>query len=383
MNEANSNSGSAQSETPRQRKTKATRGIFEKTRGSNVWWIRYMDAAGHYRREVAGSWSQARQLLDKRRGEALAGKKLPETLRRRMVPFTVLADSAITYIEKNYARPSDDIARLKLLKEKFTGAADGITPSQVERVLDALTEEKSWSPSTRNHHHNLVSLAYRLGIKDGLVKENPARAVQRESETGSRRVRFLTADEETKLRDTIRSKPEWAEHEPELDLAIHTGLRRSSMYTALIWQNVDLVARTLTIPRTKNGDSITIPLNGEAMRALMVFRARGDGKGRVVRNAGGETLNVNAHWFPDAVRAAGIQDFRWHDCRHTFASRLRQAGVPLGNIAELLGHKGLAMTQRYAHLSISNLHEAVSRISNSTPVAPKPKTQSAEFAYLQ
>jgi site-specific recombinase XerD len=49
-----------------------------------------------------------------------------------------------------------------------------------------------------------------------------------------------------------------------------------------------------------------------------------------------------------------MRDFRWHDLRHTFASRLRQAGVPLGNIAKLLGHKVLAMTQRYAHLSISN-----------------------------
>ena len=85
-----------------------------------------------------------------------------------------------------------------------------------------------------------------------------------------------------------------------------------------------------------------------------------DGTGHVVRNAAGETLSVNAHWFVPAVREAGIKDFHWHDCRHTYASRLRQVGVPLGNIAELLGHKGLAMSRRYAHLSISNLHEAVS-----------------------
>jgi integrase len=67
-----------------------------------------------------------------------------------------------------------------------------------------------------------------------------------------------------------------------------------------------------------------------------------------------------------AVRSVGITNFCWHDSRHTYASRLRQTGALLGNIAELLGHKDLAMTKRYAHLSISNLHEAVSRISNST-----------------
>lgn len=72
------------------------------------------------------------------------------------------------------------------------------------------------------------------------------------------------------------------------------------------------------------------------------------------------TLTVNAHWFPVALRTAGIVNFHWHDLRHTFASRLRQAGAPLGHIAELIGHKELSMTQRYAHLSIANLHEAVS-----------------------
>jgi site-specific recombinase XerD len=101
-----------------------------------------------------------------------------------------------------------------------------------------------------------------------------------------------------------------------------------------------------------------------------------------VRNIAGETLNVTAHWFVSAVRAAGISDFHWHDLRHTFASRLRQAGVPLGNIAELLAHKGLAMAQRYAHLSISNLHDAVSRLERSTTVAPEPIRQTQADSYV-
>ena len=201
-------------------------------------------------------------------------------------------------------------------------------------------------------------------------------------------VRFLKPDEEKKLRDAIRSKPEWAEHEVEFDLALHTGIRRSSMYIGLVGENVDLEAKTLTIPRAsmKDDERITLPLNPDAMRALSVFRSRGNGTGRVVRNAAGETLLVNAHWFPDAVRAAGIPRFRWHDCRHTFASRLRQKGVDLATIAELLGHSpksGFALTKRYAHLAISNLHDAVSLISNSTTVAPAPNIEVSEFAMVQ
>jgi len=183
--------------------------------------------------------------------------------------------------------------------------------------------------------------------------------------------------------ERLRSKPEWAEHEPELDLALHTDLRRTDMYQRLAWENVNLELRVATVTRSKNDDPVHVPLNDNAMRALRVFRLRGDGTGRVVRNAAGETLTVNAHWFPNAVRAAGIKDFRWHDCRHTFASRLRQSGTPLGNIAELLGHKTLAMSRRYAHLSIANLHEAVSRIATGTAVAPEQIAEAPMVAYLQ
>ena len=74
-------------ETRRARTGKPDRGIFEKVPGSGVWWIRFVDAQGRYRREKAGTWGNADKLLTKRKNEALQGKKLPETLRQRIVPF--------------------------------------------------------------------------------------------------------------------------------------------------------------------------------------------------------------------------------------------------------------------------------------------------------
>jgi integrase len=96
-------------------------------------------------------------------------------------------------------------------------------------------------------------------------------------------------------------------------------------------------------------------------------------------------LNYPTHWFVPALRAAGICDYTWHDNRHTYASGLRQSGVPLGNIAELLGHKGLAMTRRYAHLSISNLHEAVALIATptDTTVAPESIARTSDVVFVQ
>ena len=196
---------------------------------------------------------------------------------------------------------------------------------------------------------------------------------------------FSRPTKKKSLREAIRSNPAWCEHEPEFTFALNTGLRRGSMYQDLVWENTDLAARVATVPRTKNGEPVHIPLNAHAMQALMVFRSRSDGTGRVVRNAAREPLNYPMHWLVPAVRAAGIQNFRWHDLRHCFASRLRQTGTPLGNIAELLGHKGLAMTRRYAHLSISNLHEAVARIATptDTPVAPEPDAGTPGVVYVQ
>jgi integrase len=159
------------------------------------------------------------------------------------------------------------------------------------------------------------------------------------------------------------------------------------MYLDLMWENVDLATNVATIPRTKNGESVTIPLNAAALRALAIFRARGEGSGRVVRNIAGETLNVTAHWFVDAVKVAGIKNFRWHDLRHTFATRLRKKGVSLFNIAELLGHKGLAMTKRYAHVDAEDLHENVARLdgsfSHGTPVVLGPEALPVASSRIQ
>ena len=359
------------------------RGVYEKVQDSGVWWVRYTDAQGRYRREKAGTKSTAIDLYRKRKTEALEGKKLPEKLRRPLVSFGEIADDAIAYIKGRYSRPADDVARMEVLKAWFAGrAAESITAKEVEAALERAEEENDWAPSTVNHHHTLLSLTYRRAIRDGKAKENPARQATCHRKEDNSRVRFLTPEEEKALREALRSKPEWAEHLPELDLALHTGLRRTDMYQRLVWENVNLALRVASVPRSKNDESVHVPLNEDAMRALGVFRSRGDGTGRVVRNAAGETLDVNAHWFPAAVRAAGIKDFRWHDLRHTFASRLRQSGTPLGNIAELLGHKTLAMSRRYAHLSIANLHEAVSRIATGTTVAPEDFDEEPKVAYV-
>ncbi|MHC4607278.1 MAG: tyrosine-type recombinase/integrase, partial [Planctomycetota bacterium] len=87
--------------------------------------------------------------------------------------------------------------------------------------------------------------------------------------------------------------------------------------------------------------------------------------------------NSVSHAFERAVRQAGIKDFRFHDTRHTFASRLVQSGVPLNTVRELLGHKSMAMTMIYSPLAPSNLRDAVNLLNRGTPGAPDAKAQAS------
>jgi site-specific recombinase XerD len=102
--------------------------------------------------------------------------------------------------------------------------------------------------------------------------------------------------------------------------------------------------------------------------ALRVVRDRGEVRERVFQSAKrGEPLENGWHWFDDVVMEAEIKNFRWHDLRHTFASRLRMKGAPLEDIADLLEHMSLTMTRPYVHLDPNKLHAVVSLVKSSDP----------------
>jgi integrase len=339
------------------------RGIFERHAGSRIWWICYFDQFGRKHREKAGTKSVAIKLYRKRKQQVLEGKKLPEMFRKPSVNFGQLVDEALAYSKRNKRSHRTDVRRFANLKEWF-GAypAEELTPKEIENRLSREADKERWAPSTFNHYRSLMSLSYRLGISNRRLASNPARSVRHRREDNSR-VRFLTVEEEKRLRKIIEAR--WPSHIPELDLAINTGLRKGSQYS-LAWDMVDLNSRMLHIPRTKNEEPVHMPLNDAALAALRIVLERGDGKGRVFKSLRtGKPLENGRHWFDDAVIEAGLKNFHWHDLRHTFASRLRMKGAPLEDIADLLGHKSLTMTRRYAHLGPNKLHALVSLLGRS------------------
>jgi integrase len=125
-------------------------------------------------------------------------------------------------------------------------------------------------------------------------------------------------------------------------------------------------------------------LNNTALAALKELRARcgGEAIGPVIRKASSRPVHSCRKWFEACLKKAAIEDFRYHDLRHTFATRLRRNGVPLEDIAVLLNHDipELRMTKRYAHADMDRLHKAVATLvqtdtkTDTAPVVEFPKS---------
>ena len=188
------------------------------------------------------------------------------------------------------------------------------------------------------------------------------------------------ADEESRLRAVILA--DYPAHMPEFEIALHTGMRPSEQY-GLIWSRVDLVRKLITIPKSKNGNTRHIPLNSVAQAAFEELFARSSGQGRVFVNMQGEPLKGYKHWFDPAVRKAGVSFFTWYCLRHTFASRLVMAGVDLRTVAELMGHKTIQMTMRYAHLAPAHKLAAVEKLAAGWQANPPTDTKTDTSAFEQ
>jgi len=349
-----------------------TRGLFEKVPGSGVWWIRYVDAEGKLRREKVGSKSAAVNLRNKRKAEAWEGRKLPKRLNARLVRFSELADDYLEYARTNNLGRDVDKYRIAKLKSAF-----GDRPAEIAIAdLREWFADQDWAPGTYNRCRTVLALIFKLGMENRKIESNPARLLKRQKEPDGK-VRFLNQhqrDEEARLRRVILAQ--WSKHMPEFTIALNCGMRRSEQYQRINWQCVDFLRRDLFVPESKNGASRHIPLNDEASAAFKELFQRTRGEGPIFASErGGKRLRGARHWFDDAMRDAKVENFRWHDLRHTFASRLVMAGVDLRTVAELMGHKRIQMTMRYAHLAPAHKLAAVEKLAefNRQERAGKPQ----------
>ncbi|MGO9338020.1 MAG: tyrosine-type recombinase/integrase [Terracidiphilus sp.] len=329
------------------------RGVWEREPGSNVWWIRYRDALGKLRREKVGRRGDAIDLLNKRRNERRVGVKLPDNLRDAGVKFKTLADDIEEYSKAHHRDQRNIKGRLAQIRPDFDDrVADSIKPEDI----DAWLTKNTRTAATSNRYRALFSLVFREALRNGKVKSNPARLVrQKHEENGV--IRWLKEDEETALRAVITKHH--PKHMPELDIALGTGMRLSEQYT-LTWQAVDLKRKEVKLAKTKNYNARIIPMNATVAAAFLEIATR------VPAAKKGDAVFPHSprKWWEDSIAKSGVAAFRWHDCRHTFCSRLAMKGVNLKVIQVLAGHKTIAITARYAHLDDAALRAAVDLIAS-------------------
>jgi len=219
------------------------------------------------------------------------------------------------------------------------------------------------SNATVNRYLAALSTAISTAINEwGWMEENPLRKVSKLKEPRGR-VRYLSDEERELLLIACKES-----HNPDLYLtvilAMSTGGRRAEIW-GLSWKCVDLKNGFITFEETKNDEPRSVPLTGHALEMMLersktsrietnlVFPSRVDPQ---------KSFDFRRP-FQMALKAAKIEDFRWHDLRHCAASYLVMAGVDMRTVAEILGHKTIQMTQRYAHLSPEHLKDAVSKMN--------------------
>jgi integrase len=190
-----------------------------------------------------------------------------------------------------------------------------------------------------------------------LLVENPVKRIKRTSEDGGRE-RWLRAEEREALLASVQhpDAPDWLY--PLIVMALGTGARRGELF-GLAWADVELDRGVAYLSRTKNDKPRVLSLLAPVVAVLRDWKARAKirriGKDHVF-SAGYYTLDKPWH---EALARAEIENFRFHDLRHSCASYLAQAGVPQRTIMEAMGHKSLAASQRYMHLDTEHVTAAL------------------------
>jgi integrase len=224
-------------------------------------------------------------------------------------------------------------------------------------VQEFLTSRrKAVKTSTANRSLVVLKHMLRLAVEWGYAEANPAAGFKLEREL-NRREFFLTAEQWEALRQAL---PTWLR--PLALAALHTGARRGEL-VSLTWEDVDLDRGLVTFRNTKNGEDRVVALSATLAVELRRLPWRLQG-GKVFRGFHGEPLKVNSFRgaFEGAVRRAGLAGFRFHDLRHSSASFMVQAGIPLNTVREVLGHKSMSMTLRYAHLAPEHQRDAIAAL---------------------
>lgn len=255
-----------------------------------------------------------------------------------------------------------------------------LTPALIAEYRDKLASGVTKrgdrrSPATVNRYLAALSHVYTIAMKEwGWVDDSPMRKVSNLKEPKSR-VRFLSDDEvledgtkvegeRTRLLKVCRARKNQTLYTIVV-IALSTGARQGEILN-LRWGDLDLDRGLMVLRETKNGDTRAIPLQGHALALIKELKPANANASDLVfpsRRNSEKPISIQNIW-ESALKDAEIEDFRFHDLRHSAASYLAMNGATLGEIAAVLGHRTLDMVKRYAHFSQQHTVNVVASMNN-------------------
>jgi integrase len=335
---------------------------FKKSKGlylrGKTWWMTYkrLDGKQHWESCHTTIKTEAQAMLEQRRVSIREGK-VPEIKRIKPASFTELAKEYEVWAEKQRGFKSKRGFIKKLVDNFGSQNLSHFRTQAVEQYQTYLLKQGLKNASANRILSTLKHMITKA-VEWEMVPAEILKRVRKVKQLPERnwRLRFLSKEEMECLINTCD-----LHLRPIVLMALNTGMRKGEVLT-LTWDQVDLKHGFILLENTKNGERREIPINQtlrDTLTALprhitspYVFWKKTDGK---------RYMDIKKS-FHSALRRAGIKDFRFHDLRHTFASHLVMNGIDLTTVKELLGHKTIAMTMRYAHLAPSHKVKAVASL---------------------
>lgn len=258
-------------------------------------------------------------------------------------------EAALRWLQEKKHKKSyqDDVFRIRFFTRFLRGKRlDQVSRDMIDGII--MRHLARTAPATKDLYVALVRAIFRIAMREWeWIETMPA--FKTYVRGAKPRVRWLTRPQADRLLAELPA------HQQDLMLfALATGLRQGNI-KRLTWDQVDLPRRIITLEHgeTKNGEALGVPLNDLAVSVLQ--RRMGEQSRHVFTYRGKPINQVNTKAWKDALKRAGIANFRWHDLRHTWASWLRQNDVPTWVLQELGGWKSDVMVRRYAHMSVKHL----------------------------
>ena len=336
----------------------------------NSWCVGFTMKGRRYRETVGPNKKVAEKVLSLRMTQVLENRYFPPNRQLGRMPFK---DFAQMYLERE--GPLLKSIRTERNRVLAWAREFGNRPlGQITREeIEAWRRERMTTsrPATINRDLSRLRRMFSLAVEWGLLEESPMQGIKFLRENNAR-TRYLSLEECQRLIASCMAPHIRA----MVSVALHSGMRLGEILN-LRWYDLDFSSGFILVRDSKNGESRHVPMDATLFALFRAYPHRPSTDLVFSSSSGGHIVDVRTG-FQNACKRAELTDLHFHDLRHTFASQFVMAGGDLYILKEILGHKSITMTQRYAHLSPTYKIKAIDRM-NTLWAGAKPQPSTSEM----